>query len=54
MAGYAAYCLGPASASARPGRGESVPVAVELDDTFAGWVGEAYAVGRGDHLIGPR
>jgi len=24
----------------------------ELDDEFAGWVREAYAVGRGDHLRG--
>lgn len=24
----------------------------ELDDTFAGWLGEAYAVGAGDHLAG--
>jgi hypothetical protein len=26
----------------------------ELDETFAGWVGEAYAVGRGDHVLRPR
>jgi len=26
----------------------------ELDETFAGWVEEAYAVGRGDHVFGPR
>jgi hypothetical protein len=25
----------------------------ELDDEFAGWVGEAYAVGQGDHLDQP-
>ena len=31
-----------------------VTQASELDETFAGWVGEAYAVGRGDHLLGPR
>ena len=26
----------------------------DLDATFAGWVREAYAVGRGDHLTRPR
>jgi hypothetical protein len=25
----------------------------QLDDEFAGWIGEAYAVGRGAHLLGP-
>lgn len=24
----------------------------DLDDTFAGWVGEAHAVGHGAHLLG--
>jgi hypothetical protein len=23
----------------------------DLDETFRGWVAEAYAVGRGDHLL---
>jgi hypothetical protein len=26
---------------------------VDLDETFRGWVGKAYAVGRGDHLLNP-
>jgi Domain of unknown function (DUF5655) len=25
----------------------------QLDDEFAGWIGEAYAVGQGAHLLGP-
>lgn len=25
----------------------------QLDEEFAGWVGEAYAVGQGAHLLGP-
>ncbi len=25
----------------------------ELDDEFAGWIGEAYAVGQGAHLLRP-
>lgn len=29
-----------------------VQAPTELDETFAGWVSEAYAVGRGDHLRG--
>ena len=30
-----------------------VTAADQLDDEFAGWVREAYAVGQGDHLQGP-
>src|SRR6266567_921126 len=26
----------------------------ELDDEFAGWIGEAYAVGQGAHMAAPR
>ncbi|REJ08202.1 hypothetical protein DY023_01410 [Microbacterium bovistercoris] len=26
----------------------------EMDDTFAQWLAESYAVGRGDHLKGPK
>jgi Domain of unknown function (DUF5655) len=25
----------------------------ELDEEFAGWIGEAYAVGQGAHVLGP-